>query len=165
MRQEDAGAVIRSFALDARGENPYFTVAPHQESTVRASAFTPKCISIIVCEMVLESITGLQSAINIFDTLSASVFPAARHNMYVLVSLTNGRGIAQFSLRFVQDDGTALIELHYTHPFSSPLDVVNLKFEFKEVPIPEAGNYAVQFLSDGTMIGERRIKVVPQSST
>jgi hypothetical protein len=129
---------------------------------------SPQCLAIILCEGVVEDVRSRNKCIlNTFNCVWARTFPVAHDRMTVFVSLTDGRGESPIQVRFMQDaasDQRILFELGGAIRFPSPLDVVDVTFDLRNVPVPEAGNYAIQILVGGTLVGERRLvaKVIPR---
>lgn len=127
---------------------------------------TPKCLAIIVCESVVEDMRSHNKCIlNTYNTIWAHQFPTKQDRMTVFASLTNGRGAMDIEVRFVKDQEDApqktLINLRGEVGFPSPLDVVDLTMDLRNVPIPEAGSYAIQIWINQEPVGERRIAARP----
>ena len=130
-----------------------------------ATPVNPKCLAIIVCESVVEDIQTHNKCIwSTFNQIAAPAFPAQHPKLVVFVTLTNGHGTVPFVLRFAQDTASkVLLELKGSIPFRNPLDIADMVFNLLLLPLPAPGPYSVQILTNGAVIGERRIQVVQAS--
>lgn len=125
------------------------------------NASVPKCLAIVICESVVEDArTHNKCILNSYNTIWAFGFPTTQDRMTVFVSLTDGRGKVPLEVRFAKDGAEKeVFSLKGDVAFKSPLDVVDLTVDMRQVPLPEEGNYAIQIYISGEMIAERRLKV------
>lgn len=125
------------------------------------NASVPKCLAIVICESVVEDArTHNKCILNSYNTIGALGFPTTQDRLTVFVSLTDGRGKAPLEVRFAKDGSKQeVFSLTGEVAFKSPLEVVDLTVDMRQVPIPEEGNYAIQIYISGEMIAERRLKV------
>lgn len=124
-------------------------------------ALPPKCLSLVICESVVEDIkTRMKSVFNIFNNVDASEFPVEVHPICVFASITDGHGHVEITLRVMKnDDQTEIAREVQEHDFGSPLEVIDIVATLKDVSIPEPGTYFVQVLANKTLVAERRFHV------
>jgi hypothetical protein len=81
--------------------------------------------------------------------------------MTVFVSLTDGHGETGVEMRLLKDEAApaqkVLFRFQGKVRFNSPLDVVDLTMDLRNIPIPDAGTYSVQIWANDQQVGERRI--------
>jgi hypothetical protein len=96
--------------------------------------------------------------LGLFNGLYADAFPAPMPRSFVYLSVTDGRGPVELSLRLVDADDEPLFEFDVPPAlFRSPLDVKEVVGEVPPVTFPAPGLYRWQVLCGGTVIHERRL--------
>src|SRR5919198_1052031 len=94
---------------------------------------SPSCVAIVICNEVIEDKwTNNKTLVGLFNSIAAPGLPAHHHRMFIMVSLTDGRG-------------------------EWP---VLLAIEGRGLPLPEAGEYHVGLFCGGRPLASRRFTVV-----
>ena len=122
----------------------------------------PLVLSINICDTVIrDEKTRKVSLIGLFSVINAQTFPVRHPLMHVYVAMTNGHGQQQIGIQFVKiSDGKALFGMQGDIVFPSPLQVVELNLEWRDVMFDEPGDYVVEVLCGGQKIGDRKFKVI-----
>ena len=126
---------------------------------------TPKCKAIIICDDVIEDKhSGKKSIIGAFNTLWANKFPASHPQAVLFLSLTDGQGEVDVSIRIVKDlqpnmSGQDIFKADGKVKFENPLDTAEMILRLHNLPLPSPGNYSFIVEVNGEMIGDRRVKV------
>ncbi len=123
----------------------------------------PEVLSLIVCDQIItDRMTGKQSLIGMFAVIPAVRFPLVHPQLCVHVSLTDGHGKTNFSVRVVDanDARPPIVEGRGTVQFKDPRTVANLGLQFHGLKFPEPGSYRVQIYSDEALLREARLELV-----
>jgi len=119
----------------------------------------PVLLSAIICDRVIfDKITSMPSLINIIQNINAPGFPI-RNSIVFFCELTNGHGITPTTVRLINanDEDKALFEQNGNVEFKDVRQIVTLAVNIQGVQFPEPGEYRFQLLSQGQLIGERKI--------
>jgi hypothetical protein len=121
----------------------------------------PACIAIVVCNEVIEDKwTNNKSLIGLFNSIAAPTLPTHHPRMFLMVSLTDGRGEWTVVLRIESPSGEELFKAEGTIQFDDPIAVHDLVVEVRGLPLSEAGEYHVGLMCGGRPIASRRFTVV-----
>ena len=124
---------------------------------------TPKCISIVICNEVLEDKrTNNKSLIGLFNMVATTALPCVQPRLCILVSLVEGQGEVPVKIRIVSPSNETLVQVEGKQHFDSPRDVADLVFEFQSLPLHEAGEYAVDVFANDEHRAERRFTLLLQ---
>jgi len=123
----------------------------------------PLLLGLIVCDTAIrEEGTHKLSLIGTFNGLFASRFPCVHPFMAVYVALTDGRGLVPCSLRLAEiETNKEVMCLKGQVKFDDPRGVAEMVFPLHGVRFERAGEYAIEFVADGEMLGTRRLRVQP----
>jgi hypothetical protein len=124
---------------------------------------SPKCLAIIVCESVVEDRrTGNKCILNTYHPLTAPKYPATHDRLTIFLSLTNGHGSPPMKLRLVNLDegGADVLKIEGQLKFASPLQVVDIVFDMRQVSIPRPGKYEIQVWVGDELVGQRLVQAM-----
>jgi hypothetical protein len=126
----------------------------------------PLCVALIVCDDVIEDKrTGNKTLVGLFSNIHAPQLPALHPRMFVMASLTSGRGEWPFTLRILAPSGRELMRMRESVKFLDPLAVHDVVVELRNLPIEETGVHFVDLLIGSTAVANRRFTVMVSSST
>ena len=111
------------------------------------------------CDNVIcDTINGKISLIGIFSQINvASPFPYRPPSFWFFVSLTNGRGLNNWTQRVIHTSSGKIIWLQSgTIKFNNPLVVATLQHRF-QVLFPNPGIYSFEMLIENELIIERKL--------
>lgn len=118
------------------------------------------CLALIVCDDVIEDRrSGNKSLIGLFNGLATSQLPAVHPKMFLMASLTSGRGAWTFSFRISSPSGKEIMRMQDKVEFADPLLVHDLIVEVRSLPIEEEGTYFVDLFLNDTSLANRRFSV------
>ena len=123
---------------------------------------TPSVVSINVCDSIIrDELTKKVSLIGLFNTIRANNFPCKHPQLHVYIALTNGHGKYKAEVRFTNaEQSKPIAGMRGEMDFKSPLQVVEINLCWQRLNFPKAGEYIVEILCDGTLIGTRKIIIV-----
>jgi hypothetical protein len=125
------------------------------------SALNPTVNALLFSTGVYRDLTRLVYLLGIFNGFCAEVFPAPMPRSYVYLSVTDGHGPVELTMRLVDaadDDATPLFEFDVPPAlFRSPLDVKEVVAEVPPVTFTKSGVYRWQVVCGGAVIHERRL--------
>ena len=121
----------------------------------------PAPIGIMLCDQVIfERGTQKPSLIGVFTGVAASQFPSVPQRFDVFVALTNGIGDGVIDLVVIRLETEEQIAAQSMEcSFRDPLHVTNVRFRFRQISLPAAGEYLVALLVDGNQKAQRRVRV------
>lgn len=123
----------------------------------------PTCVAMIICNEIIEDRwTNNKSLIGLFSTISTPGLPAQHSRMFIMASLTDGRGEWPFVLRIESPNGEELFKAEGQLFFDDPLVVHDVVMEVRGLPLPEAGEYHVWLVCGTRLLGSRRFAVVQE---
>lgn len=123
----------------------------------------PEVLSMILCDQIItDRLTGKQSLIGMFAKIHARAFPAAHPQLCVYVTLTEGRGETELTIRIADanDARPPIVEGRGKVRFRDPRTIANLALQFHGLTFPEAGGYRVQLYSGSELLREARLELV-----
>ena len=120
-----------------------------------------ECLAILICESVVEDARSHNKCIlNTFNSIQ-TLGPSARQDrLTVFLSLTSGRGELPLELHFGPENAEPVVNLTGKVKFATPLDVIDLVFDMRNVPLPKLGTYVLTASIDGMTVGMRKIRVL-----
>lgn len=127
----------------------------------------PMCVALVICDDVLEDRrTGNKSLIGLFNNIATVNLPAVHPRMFLVASLTSGRGAWPFSFRVAAPSGREILRMQDTVEFTNPLAVHDLVVEVRSLPIEEEGVYFVDLLVGETPMANRRftVQIAPEGA-
>lgn len=125
----------------------------------------PTCVAMVICNEIIEDKwTNNKSLIGLFSSIAAPGLPAQHSRMFIMVSLTDGRGDWPCLLRIESPTGEELFKAEGSIQFDDPLAVHDLVMEVRGLPLPEAGEYHVGLICGGRPLGSRRFTVVQETA-
>lgn len=126
---------------------------------------TPQCLSLIICDQVIEDKrTSKKSLIGTFNDIAAVKTPVRYPLMSLCLSLTNCLGRHEAVIEIFRDTDTGgerVLRVPGRLEGRNPLDVIDMVFELRGVPIPAFGSYSVEvrILPENERIAYRRFYV------
>lgn len=121
----------------------------------------PTAVAIVVCNEVIEDKwTNNKTLVSLFNSIAAPSLPAHHNRMFILASLTDGRGEWPVTLEIESPQGEQLFKAEGELRFDDPLAVHDLVVEVRGLPLPEAGEYRVGLLCGNRPLASRRFTVV-----
>ncbi len=125
----------------------------------------PECLSIIICEDVIEDARSHNKTIvNAFNRVTALTYPVQHDRLTVFLSLTGGHGKVPLTITIGGTGKSPLLELAGKVTFPNPRTVVDLVFNFRNLQLPEPGEYeAVVCFGKGQILCRRRLEAVSVS--
>ncbi len=123
----------------------------------------PNVLSLIVCDQIItDRMTGKQSLIGMFSRVHAPRFPTAHPQLSVFVTLTDGHGKSELTIRIVDtnDERPPIVEGKGTVDFKNPRAIANLALQFHGLTFPQPGEYRVQLWSEGELLREARLELI-----
>ena len=122
---------------------------------------TPFVLSINICDSIIrDEITKKVSLIGLFSIINSNVFPCAHPSMHVYIALTNGHGKYNTEIRFSHlEDGEPIAGMTGELDFKNPLQVLELNICWQNLRFNKSGEYIVQVLCEGEVVGERKFRV------
>src|SRR5437764_113442 len=107
----------------------------------------PICIAVVICNEVIEDkATSNKTLVSIFNTIGTPGLPCQHPRMFVMASLTDGRGRWPITFRIMDPAGRVIMRLDGEASFASPLDVVDLVLQVRGLQLQETGEHAVDIL-------------------
>jgi hypothetical protein len=129
-----------------------------------AGMVRPTLVSLLICDQVIDDrLTNKKSAIGLFNAVMVREFPASINQMVVLAAMTEIQGTVAITFRLVRDtDNAVVLEGTESVAAPNPLATIDLLFNLHGIRIPQAGQYGVELLSGGALLGRRRFQVLQQ---
>jgi hypothetical protein len=120
----------------------------------------PYCVALILCDTVLEDQrTSNKSLIGLFNQITAPVLPALHGQLFLVASLTSGRGTWEFSLQMTAPSGKTLFSMRDTIPFDDPHAVHDIVVEVRNLTFEEEGVHFVDLFIGSRPLANRRFTV------
>ena len=121
----------------------------------------PACVSIIICNEVIEDKwTNNKTLVGLFNSIGTPVLPTHHHRMFLMASLTDGRGEWPFVVDIESPSGDRIFHAEGQIRFENPLVVHDLVMEVRGLPLAEAGEYRASLFCGGRPLAARRFSVV-----
>lgn len=127
----------------------------------------PKCLSIILCDQVIEDKrTNKKSLIGTFNDIMVAGIPAKHPCMCLMLSVTNCRHEREIQIEILRDTEQGveqLLTMQGRIRAKTPLDVIDLVFEMRGVPLQSLGQYTIDVTTqpDGARLAQRSFSVRP----
>ena len=123
---------------------------------------TPYPLSMVICDAChRDPGTGKFFLLGLFSAISAPSFPFSHSQLVVYTSVTDGLGIVDLKLQFVEvsNDDEVLVELSQEANFDDPRMVAEAVYIFQGLPIPRPGEYRFKLFANNEFLIERRVLV------
>lgn len=122
---------------------------------------TPFVLSINICDSIIrDEVTKKVSLIGLFSIINSNVFPCIHPLMHVYIALTNGHGKYNTEIRFSHlEDGEPIAGMIGELDFKNPLQIIELNICWQQLRFNKSGDYIVQVLCEGAVVGERKFRV------
>ena len=121
----------------------------------------PLLLALILCDHTIrEAVTNKVSLIGVFNGLWARRFPFVHPSLCVYAALTDGRDRVPCCLRLRHSDtDRQLFALQGEVNFADPTSVPEMVFEIQHLRFEQPGDYLMEFLADGELLGARKFRV------
>ena len=121
----------------------------------------PSVMSVNICDMIIrDELTKKVSLIGLFNTIRANSFPFRHPQLHIHITLTNGHGSYQAEVRFTNAElGKPIAGMRGELVFKSPLQIVEMNLFWQRLNFEKPGDYIVEILCDGELIGTRKFIV------
>ncbi len=125
----------------------------------------PICLNVILCDTVIEDKrTGKKTLVGVFNEILVTRLPAQHDCMFLFVSLTNCRGQHDVTIqisREVEEGEQTIVQINGQINGQNPVEVVDLVFELRGVPIASAGVYHIDVnaVRTGRRLAQRQFHV------
>ncbi len=120
----------------------------------------PKCVSIVICNEVIEDKrTNNKSLIGLFNSIHVAQSPTSHPRMFVFASLMGGSGKWPVTLVIRDTELAEIARIDGEVIFNSPLDVLDIVIELNMLPLPQLGTYFVDLQTGSEILGGRRFTV------
>ncbi len=123
----------------------------------------PEILSLQVCEKVIRDFESRQSSvIGILDTIASPTFPLSITQLTVFMEITSGHGRTELKVRMVDalDERPALFEAVIDANLGDPLVVHQVPITSMGLKFPAPGQYRVQVFAMGTLLRERKVRLI-----
>ena len=128
---------------------------------------SPRCLALVICDQVIEDKrTNKKSLIGTFNDIMALKAPVRYPVMTVFLSVTDCLGEHDVFIEIYRDNDTGgerVLRIPGKLNGRSPLDVIDMVFELRGVPLPDYGSYTLEAHIEpgGRRVGQRRFYVRP----
>lgn len=104
---------------------------------------------------------GKYSAVGIFDTIFALIYPTQHKQFMILMGFEGGEGKHTVRLAFTDPSGSPLAQADGEFSVASHQHVQNVVFNFENFPLPAEGEYGVAVILDGNEVASYSFRVRP----
>ncbi len=125
---------------------------------------SPLALAMVISDAVwTDGETGRKTILGTFSTIIGREFPLPFPHLTVYLALTDTRGVVPLRIRLVDVDELRdpVGDRKWEVSFSDPISVVEETAAFDNIVFPEPGEYRLQLLTDGELLIERRLVVIP----
>jgi hypothetical protein len=120
----------------------------------------PVCVAVVICDTVIEDKrTNNKSLIGVFNTIVSKQLPVVQPRMYVVVSVTNVLGAAEFRLTLRDPEGASTLSVDLPLESQDPLATHDLLIELLGVPFNHPGPHSFDVSANGHHVGSRRFTI------
>jgi hypothetical protein len=123
----------------------------------------PVVLAMVICDAIHQDpATKKCTLLGTFSTITARSFPVVHPALAVHLALTDGRGKTHIRLTLISsdDEQQVLFSQEGVIQFADPRVVAEINFGIRNLSIPHPGEYRVQVLGNGELLGERRLHVL-----
>ncbi len=123
----------------------------------------PDVLALTVCDQIItDRLTGKVSLIGMFSKIHARRFPASHPAMAVFVTMTDGHGKTELTIRIADgnDARPPLVEGKGMLDFKNPRAIAHLALQFNGLRFPEPGEYRVHLWSGSELLREARLELI-----
>lgn len=121
---------------------------------------TPYATAVILCDAVhRDPVTGKNTLLGTFSTITSRRFPATHAAMCAYVVLTDGVGRSDLALRIDAADETSppIAEAQFDVDFDDPRQTFEIVVRFADVGVSKPGEYRVVLSCGDEVLLERRL--------
>jgi len=118
----------------------------------------PMGLALIICDQVItEAGTNKKSLIGVFNRIHSVKYPSRHSRLCIFVSMTSGHGDVEAKIQCVNEDAgdKVLFGANGQITFESPIQVVEMNFEFNNVLFPMPGKHRFEFLCNDFVVLQR----------
>ena len=121
----------------------------------------PTALGLFLCEQVIiDRESGLRTLVGLFDARVCRAFPCPSLPFTVYAALTDGQGRIDLGLSVTDiDDEVELANESLTLQLPDPLAIAHVRFRFRSLLFPEAGQYLFQLYAQGSALCHRRLHI------
>lgn len=120
----------------------------------------PICISIVLCNEVIEDKrTNNKTLVSLFNSILSPQLPTTHPRMFVMASLTSGRGRWPVRFRITDPAQKEIARMDGEAVFTDPLGVLDIVCELRGLPLTQEGVHFIDVSAGGTHLSERRFTV------
>ncbi|HEY3332508.1 MAG TPA: hypothetical protein VGK19_20935 [Capsulimonadaceae bacterium] len=120
----------------------------------------PTCLSVIICNEVIEDKrTNNKTLVSLFNGIVINTLPATHPRMFIMASLTDGRGKWPVSFIIRDPEGNKILHFDGEAVFQDPLSVLDISVEVQGLALPSVGVYFVDLMTGAYPLGHRRFTV------
>ena len=121
----------------------------------------PLLQALLLCDTTIrEAGTNKLSFIGIFNDIMAPLFPTVHPSFSVCVIISDGKGNIPCTLRmYCMENNQEIFTLKQDIAFNDPKDISELIFQIKQLPIPRAGVYTIEFYAEKELLGARKLRI------
>jgi hypothetical protein len=124
----------------------------------------PICVALVICDVIVEDKrSGNKTLVGLFNSIVAPQFPAVHPRMFLMASLTSGRGTWPFTFRITAPSGRELLRMEEAARFVDPLAVHDVVVELRNLPLEETGVHFVDLMLMDLPVANRRFTVQTES--
>lgn len=126
----------------------------------------PICVALVICDVVVEDKrTGNKTLVGLFNSIIAPQIPAVHPRMFLMASLTSGRGTWPFTFRITGPSGREMLRMQEVTRFVDPLAVHDVIVELRNLPLEETGVHFVDLMLSDSQVANRRFTVHVEAPT
>lgn len=124
----------------------------------------PSIIALVVCDNIYVEQGGKTALVGLFNSISASTFPAMHSRLAIFVSLTGVRPktTAKLDIVFGETDQPIVEATGGFGKEINPLTVVDMTFILRNVIFPQPGPYFIRFFGNEHPLATRPFAVLQQ---
>ncbi|MCK4232776.1 hypothetical protein KAX21_07490 [candidate division WOR-3 bacterium] len=143
------------------GIKELYSFGMNKKPSKKENRAVPICQAIVVCDNIIrEEHTRKLSLMGLFNSIKATTFPIRHAKMHIYIALTDYKGDAEATLKFLNPEGEELAKLSGPLRFANKLSVLELNFVINGMVFPKPGAYTIEFLVNDQLVVSRDIQVI-----
>jgi len=130
-------------------------------SPEKSQGSRPKCLALILCDLCIQDRkTKNKTLVGLFNGIVVAGIPAVFPRMTIVFTLVDGRGKVpvNVTIRDLSSD-QKIFDAPGTAEFKDPLGELDVVIELRNVPFRRLGEYVVEVVAAGELLGSRRFSV------
>ena len=118
--------------------------------------------AIVICDQIITEVgTNKKSLIGVFNSIAGNAFPVQHPRLCVYCAMSNGRGHGTLQLKCIRvEDSSEVARVSGNVNFLDPNAVVELVFNFLNIPFERPGLYTFELGCEGEYLMEKRFTVL-----